>query len=450
VWSWSFDPKMPGPESRIRAAALVLCVSLMGLGTPADAQVRGTIFGPGLRQYPIAVSPLKDVSPGVRSDLGTRFADIVGRNLELSGIFRLVPRDAHIERPETSGTTANEINFDNWSVIGALALVKGTVENESGQLTVEARLFDVTQRHAVAGRRYRGAPSDLRRMANRFADEILRVLTGERGPFDSRIAFLSTRGGRFKDLYVMSPDGGDVERVTAENTLNLSPAWSRDAASVVLTSYRLGRPDLFAIDLGGRSWTQLSRLRGLNIGGAWSPDGSRLAVTLENEGNSDIALLAPDGSLERRLTNHWAIDVSPSWSPDGSRLAFCSNRGGNPQIYVMNAGGGEPRRVTRSGNYNTSPRWSPKGDRIAYTSRVGGRFQIFTVNVDGSDVRQITSSAGDNEDASWSPDGRYLVFSSSRRGPLHLYVADSSGQSQVQLTAGSGNDSSPAWSGWLD
>jgi TolB protein len=450
VWSWSFVPRTLDPEATTRRVALALLLCVVAAATPAAAQVRGTIFGPGLRQYPIAISPLRGLSGQDAGDLGRQFADIVGRDLELSGIFRVVPRDAHIELPESSGTTAGEINFDNWSVIGALALVKGTVESDSGRLTVEARLFDVPQRRAVAGRRYRGATADLRRIANRFADEILLALTGERGPFDSRIAFLSTRGGRFKDVYVMSPDGGDLQRITAENTLNLSPSWSRDASSLLLTSYRAGGPALFTIDLGGRNWTRLSALSGLNVGGAWSPDGSRLVVTLESDGNSDIALLRADGTLERRLTEHWAIDVSPSWSPDGSRVAFCSNRGGSPQIYVMAASGGEPRRVTRSGSYNTSPRWSPKGERIAYVSRVGNRFQVFTVNVDGSDVRQVTSSAGDNEDPSWSPDGRYLVFSSTRGGSSRLYVADASGQSQVQLTAGGGSDSSPAWSGWLD
>ena len=419
------------------------------IAVSAVAQVRGTIFGPGVKQFPIAISPLKNLSASDGQG-ASEFATVLARDLQLSGLFRVIPRDAYIEPPDTSGVTAETINFDNWSVVGALALVKGTLERQSDEIVIEARLFDVSQRQQLAGRRYRGEPHDLRRMAHRFADEIMAALTGERGPFDSRIAFLSTRGGRFKDVYVMSPAGGDVRRITSENTLNLSPSWGPDAESLLLTSYRNGNPDLFALDLTSLGWQLLSGVRGLNLGGQWSPDGRRLAAALEYDGSAEIALLNQDGSLERRLTNHWSIDVSPSWSPDGRQIAFCSNRSGNPQIYIMDLHSGSLRRVTSVGNYNTSPSWSPQGDQLAYTSRVSGRFQIFTVDVNGQDVRQVTESPGDNEDPSWSPDGRYLVFSSTRSGPARLYLTDQAGVNQIELTVGQGSDTSPTWSGWLD
>jgi TolB protein len=439
------SPLRPRKPLLLAAALLATwCVS-------AGAQVRGTIFGPGVRQYPIAVSELKNLSPGgVSAASVSLLADVLSRDLELAGLFRPIPRSAHIERADTSGITAESINFDNWSVIGALALVKGSVIREGEDLVVEFRLFDVAQRSMLTGRRYRGREEDLRRIAHRFADEIMQQFTGERGPFDSRIAFLSTRGGRFKDVYTMSLDGGDVQRLTDANTLNLSPSWSPDGKQIVLTSYRKNNPDLFAVDVASRTWRRLSDLRGLNLGGRWSPSGDRLAVTIEFEGNSEIALLDGEGALLRRLTDHWAIDVSPSWSPDGRQLAFCSSRTGSPQIYVVDAGGGAPRRVTFEGSYNTSPAWSPKGDRLAYASRVGGRFQVFTVKLDGTDPTQVTRDAGDNEDASWSPDGRYLVFSSTRKGTARLYISDRNGYSQTELTGGKGGDTSPSWSRWRD
>lgn len=413
----------------------------------AQAQVRGTITGPGERSFPVAVAPLLTPQGG-SNELGTKFADILARDLTLSGFFRVIDRAAHIDK-DNAGTTADTINFANWSVIGALALVKGTIEVSGDKIVVEARLFDVYQRRQMTGRRYHGSPSNIRRMAHRFADEVLKYLTGERGPFDSRIAFISTRSGRFKELYVMSLDGGDMQQLTSHRAIVLSPSWGREGRTLYFTSYKKRNPDLYRLDLISGAETQVLARRGLNLGGRPSPDGSLIAVTVEDQGNSDIVLISPSGSVVRRLTDSWAIDVSPSWSPDGSQLAFCSSRSGGPQIYTTSASGGEAQRVTMSGNYNTDPAWSPKGDKIAYVSREGGQFNIYVVNADGSDPRRLTT-VGNNEEPSWSPDGRYIVFSSTRTGSRKLWVSDVTGASQVQLTEGGGDDSSPAWSNWLD
>jgi len=431
-------------------AGLILSAALIG-NRAADGQVRGTIFGPGSRSYPIAVSALKPLTAGSATrDAARKFAEVLERDMVIAGLFKVLDKSTFIEKAETSGYTEESINFDSWSVLGALALVKGSCSVEGDRVTIEARLFDVPQRRLLAGRRYSGSTADVRRIANRFADEILAQFTGERGPFDSRIAFVSTRGGRFKEVYIMSPDGGDVRQVTKGNTIHVSPSWTDAAQGLLFTSYKRGNPDLFALDLRSGRETLLSNRRGLNLGGRVSPDGSRIAVTIEDEGNAEIAILSRDGQLLRRVTSHWAIDVSPSWSPDGRRLAFCSNRAGGPQIFIVNADGGEPRRITFSGNYNTSPAWSPKGDRIAYVNRAGGEFNVFTVTPEGSDPRQLTQGTGNNEDPSWSPDGRYLVFSSSRSGSKKLYATDAAGVTQVQLTRGGGDDTSPAWSGWLE
>lgn len=428
---------------RIAVAWVLMCAWV----TPLAAQVRSTIVGPGSTQYPIAVSPLR--ASGADAALGVQFADRLGRNLQLSGMFRIVPRDTYIEQPQTSGVDAETITFENWSVLGAHALVKGLMTAAGDETVIEARLFDVGRRTQIAGRRYRGTVDDIDRIADRFSDEVINALSGERGPFDSRIAFLSTRGGRFKDVYVMSANGRGLRRLTRTQTLNLAPRWGPRANRLMITSYREGSPDLFAVSYPEGQWRRITRLRGMTLSGGWSPDGEAALATVEFDGNSDIALIAGDGGILQRLTNHPGIDVSPSWSPDGRRIAFCSDRSGSPQIYTMNRDGSNVMRVTRQGTYNTSPRWSPKGDRIAYTSRVGGRFQVFVVGIDGSGTHQVTTH-GNNEDPSWSPDGRYLVYSSRERGRARLFLSDIGGIHRVQLTDGEGDDTSPAWSSWLD
>ena len=354
------------PSLRAPVLAAVLVVALRGARERKCARPSS---GPACKRYPIASRRSR-----IRRRTRDQFAACARpRSRALGTVPRHSARHLHRGAPRRSGVTAESINFDNWSVIGALALVKGTVERQGDDLTIEARLFDVTQRKQLAGRRFRGRAADEPRMANRFADEIIQYFTGERGPFDSQIAFLSTRGGRFKDVYVMSANGDGVRRITNENTINLSPSWTPDGRGLVLTSFRGRNPDLFSISLARRAWTQAV--------GAARPEPRRALVARRSPtcGDArvrrqfrDIALLNADGSLQKRLTDHWAVDVSPTWSPDGQQLAFCSDRSGAPQIYVMSADGGGVRRVTTSGNYNTSPSWSPKGDRIAYASRVGG------------------------------------------------------------------------------
>ena len=418
----------------------------LGVGN-ASAQVRGTIVGPGATSYPIAVSPLKSSAGAERA--AAAFADIVAKDLDLSGLFKVIDRGAYIEGPQGSGVTADTIDFRDWSTIGAQALVKGSIERDGEGLVVEARLFDVVEGKQIGGKRYRAGDDELRRIAHRFADEIIQILTGERGPFESRIAFASRRRGRLKEIYTMSLDAGDLRAVTRDGSIALAPSWSPDGRSLLFTSFASGNPSLFTSDLGGEK-RLLSSRRGLNLGGRWAPGGRAIAVALESGGATDIALLDPNGQIMHFVTKDRSIDVSPSWSPDGQSIVFCSDRDGGPQIYVVGAQGGTPRRVTFEGNYNTSPAWSPKGDRIAYASRIGGRFQVLTVGLGGRDVKKITATRGDNEDPSWSPDGRYLIFSSTRDGSGAIYFSDAAGTHQTRLTPSGGDDSSPAWSRWLE
>ncbi len=420
---------------------------------PAHAVVIGQIFGPGSQSFPIAVPPLKNLGGDADGALGKQFARVLSRDLDLSGYFRLIDPRTFIEDPQSSGITATDIDFVGWGSIGAQELVKGGVTVEGDKVTIEARLFDVPARRDVpeVDRRVSGTRADVPRMAHRFADQLLEVLTGERGPFDTQIVLTSTRGGRgpLKELYLWTFDRDDPTRLTNEQTLMVAPGWRPDGRAVLFTSWKEHYPRLFQFDMGTRRVSRLVPGNAVIQSGTWSPDGTRLLVAREDGGNTDIFLLDRSGAVIRQLTDHWAVDVSPVWAPDGQRLAFCSSRAGAPQIYVMNIDGSDLRRVSTLGSYNTSPAWSPKGDRIAYATRAGGGFQIVVVGVDGSGAKTVTSQ-GSNEDPSWAPDGRYLVFSTTRGGGRHLALTDRDGKVQRELTRGTADDTSPAWSARLE
>jgi TolB protein len=417
----------------------------------AQAQVRGEIIGAGLQKYPIAISPLKNTGAVADTNrISTGIADSIVYDLDLSGWFRVLDRSAYIEDPQKSGDTVGTFDFKDWSTIGAVGLVKGRFATQGDELTVELRLFDVAQSKELIGKRYVAKAKDFRRIAHKFADEIINQFTGTPGVFNTRIAYVSTSGGRFKEIHVSHLDGTERFQVTNNRTINLFPSWTPDGRSIIYTSYKDRSPGLYQFELFSGKEVKWAPGKGRFIGGQMSPDGQYVAASLEEAGDTSIYLLDASGKVIRRLTSEQGLEVSPSWSPDSKQIVFVSDRSGSPQLYILDIASGKSRRLTYNGSYNTAPAWSPKGDRIVYTGRVGRRFAIFTIGVDGGDAKQITADSYDSEDPAWAPDGRFIVFSSNRGGRSHIYVMQAGGENQRRLPGSGGDDTKPSWSPRLE
>ena len=433
----------------LRVAFAIIC--LVVCPRLAAGQFKGEIVGQGGQKFPIAVSPLKNLnSTNDVARLSEGLADTMIHDLDLSGWFKVLDRSAYIENPQNSGITLGSFDFKNWSTIGAEGLVKGGFSVQGDEVTVELRLFDVYQNKERIGKRYVGKVKDYRRIAHKFVDEIINQFTGVPGIFNTRIAYVSTGGGRFKEIYVSHLDGSEKFQVTNNRTINLSPSWTSDGRSILYSSFKDRVQTLFLFELYSGRETKFSPRSGRYIGGKVSPDGQTVAATLEIAGNSNLYLLDRSGNVIRRLTDDPGIEVSPSWSPDGRQLVFVADRSGSPQLYIMDVASGKTRRLTYTGSYNTSPEWSPRGDKIVYTGRAGNRFAVFTINVDGGEPRKLTSEASDSEDPTWSPDGRFVAFSSNRAGKYQLYMMQASGENQRRLTGSGGDDTKPSWSPRLD
>jgi TolB protein len=400
------------------------------------------------RAQPIAISALKNLGGDDHHNVSETFRKVLTRDLTLSSFFRILNPKSYIEDAQNSGFDIGQFNFGDWSSLGADYLVKGSATRDGDKISVEALLFDVPQQRRMMGKKFSGDPHDVGEMARRFADAILQAATGKRGPFDTKLAFVSTAGGRFKEVYTSWLDGGGLFRVTDNPTINLFPDFDRAGNHLLYLSYKSYSPELYLADLEQQLETRINPGLGQAVGGALTPDGQIVAAYARG-GRTNLYLLTQTGSMVRELTDSGPINVSPSVCSDGGQLVFTSDRSGTPQIYSASLDGGGANRVTYKGEYNTAPAFSPDCKQIAYESRGPGGFQIYVINRDGSGARQLTES-GSNEAPAWSPDGRYIAFSSNRGGGSKLYLMRArDGYVIAPLTEGEGHESNPAWSWWM-
>jgi TolB protein len=428
----------------IPKAVLAGLLSLLLFPSVARPVLYIDINAPGARRLPLAVANFVVVSGDPA--LAAGIPKILETDLELTALFDIVPRTAHIEAVAAANFSGKPLSFPAWKVIGAEAVVIGKVEARGDQLSVEMRLYDATQGTLITGKRYNGTARQVRSIAHRFANEIVYAFTGVRGIFGTEIAF-TARQGKGKEVYLVGMDGQEMRKVTDNRSYNLFPRWSPDGAWLAYTSFRTGSPVIYLRNVTTGAEKVIVRSGDAKAPGAFSPDGEWLYYSVSVDGNSDIQRVRVVGGGTEKVVGGWGLEVSPTLSPDGRQLAFVSDRSGSPQVYVKTLGSAEEARISHGTPYATSPSWSPAGNRIAFTARAEGHFAIFTVAPDGSDLRQIVSAPdADCEDPSFSPDGRYLVYTFRKRDYSGLKIISADGQRERTLLSGLGDMGSPAWS----
>src|SRR3984957_10243958 len=261
---------------RLFQGTAIVCAMVFAAIGQAAAQsgpITMPIMGPGGQLSPIAVSGLKNLGGDDDHRIGNAFVSTLRRDLELSGFFRLLDPHAYIEDPQSSGFELGQFNFADWRSINADFLVKGSVNASGGGLKVTAYLYDVAQQRRMMGKNYSGDPADVPRMARRFADAILEAISGQKGPFDSKLAFVSTGGGRFKEVFTQSIDGQDLTKFTSNPTINLFPSFDRSTNHLLSLPYKSFEPALYLVDLKAQTEMKITSPHGRVIGGTLSPRG---------------------------------------------------------------------------------------------------------------------------------------------------------------------------------
>ena len=397
------------------------------------AQFRVEVSGVGLTQLPIAVSTFKgdDASP-------QKIGAIIQADLERSGQFRGI---------DASGGPIDEATRPDvsvWRQKGADSLVAGSVTRlADGRYDVRFRLWDVVRGQDLGGLSYAVTQGDLRLSAHRIADFVYEKLTGEKGIFSTRVAYVTKAGTRF-NLWVADADGENAQTALASLEPIISPAWSPNGSQLAYVSFESRKPVVYIHDVASGKRRLIANFRGSNSAPAWSPDGRTLAVTLSRDGGSQLFAIDANGGEPRRLAQSGSIDTEPAYSPDGKNIYFVSDRGGAPQIYRMGITGSGVERVTFTGGYNISPALSPDGRWLAYISRVNGAFKLHVMELGSGSVSAITDTVAD-ESPSFSPNSRLLVYATSVQGREALMTTTLDGKIKARLAGQSGDIRESDW-----
>lgn len=425
----------------------LVALFILLLPLAASAQEQGLeikIVGGNAQAMPITVVPMPYQGSGAAPT--TDVAQIVRADLDRSGSFRTLAVDSIVEQP----TRAGDINYATWRQLRQDYIVVGRVlDAGAGAYRVEFELADVAKGERILGLAMTGRANAMRDVAHQMADAIYEKITGIRGAFWTRIAYVTQTGlgaaARYA-LVVADSDGFNPQVVVRSSEPLLSPSWSPDGRRLAYVSFERGNSSIYIQDLttGGREL--VASFRGINGAPAFSPDGRRLALTLSRSGNPEIYVMDLGTKALTQVTNQMGIDTEPTWSADGTTLYFTSDRGGRPQIYKASASGGGATRVTFQGNYNATATVSYDGKKIAMAQGSGNTYRIAMMDSSTGSPRWTMLSPGSlDESPSFAPNASMILYAAREGGRGVLYAVSADGRVRQRLVLAQGDVREPAW-----
>lgn len=406
----------------------------------------------------------------VSNQMPVNIAEVVSNDLRTSGRFRPIqggearlghkPSSHELERWQQSGVenvvvgniqpTGNNrytVSFELWDVFKAPQ--DGAVSIEGGELVAKTGRPD----HILTAKRYQNVRGEaLRALAHHISDVVYETLTGTRGAFSTRIAYVLVKNSGKQTQYVLEVsdmDGYNPKPLVKSKEPIMSPSWSPDGRKLAFVSFESKESEIYIIDIASGKRDLLTTFPGINGAPAWSPDGQKLALVLSKEGSPNIYTMDIASKQLSKITDSYSIDTEPAWSPDGQSLYFTSNRGGKPQIYKVDLSTKKARRITFEGNYNARPTISADGKKMVMIHRGDdGVFRIASQNLLNGEVSLLTHADLD-ESPSLAPNGAMVLYGTQARGRRVLGVVTIDGRGQLRLPAREGSVQEPAWSPYL-
>ena len=249
------------------------------------------------------------------------------------------------------------------------------------------------------------------------------------------------------DLWRVSPDRGEPERLTERNSdvAYPTPVGSRTILYVARDADTSG-PYLWAFDVNAKTSRRVSLGLDQYTSVAASADGRKLVATT----SSPKANLWTVPILDRLAEES---DVKPFSLPNMRALA--PRFAGTSLFYLSSHGTGDglwryrDREVVEiwkgaEGALLEPAAVSPDGGRVAIVLRRSGKRQLHVLSADGAELQSLADSIDVQGSACWSPDGKWIVTGGRDTTGPGLFKIPIETSSPVRLVAGPAIN--PEWS----
>jgi len=382
--------------------------------------------------------------------LPERIESIMTNNMVRTGRFDVLPAAQMLSQPSTE----EGVFYRDWQLLGQEYLVIGHLKPYAeNKIEAQVTLYDVVKNRRVVRVTQIVGQYQLREFAHSLSDLFYERITGVRGIFSTRVAFV-TRKTLSAELYdyrlqVADADGQRARTVYKSGEPIISVAWSHDGEKLAFANKIGDRWKILIQDLKSGKVNSISDARGYTSSPAFSADGRYLAYVSSNKNSPEIYIYDFQTGKSERLTRNTYIDTEPSFSPDSKYLVFTSEKGGNPQIYRYDLATKQAERLTFEGSQNLRARYSSDGKYLVFVHLKDGRFHVASMDMASRDIRVLTATNLD-ESPSIAPNGTMLVYATQRGNQGVLAWVSLDGQVTNQMKSDFGDVLEPAWSPYLN
>jgi TolB protein len=432
-------------KSKIKLYLSVLC--LLFITGVANAELMIQITGGSKSPIPIAIVPFANLTA---QPLPETMETVISDDLKRSGKFSTLPTSQMLSLP----SDGKDVYYQDWKTLGQNYLLIGKIQySTSEQLYhVTYELFDVFQKTRLLGEELTTSAKGLRKVAHIISDAVFEKITGVRGIFTTKIAYVTLEKNNSVDNYrlqIADSDGHNAQVLLESHEPIMSPAWSPDGSKIAYVSFENGHSQVFSQEIATGKRESISNDRGINSSPAWSPDGKSMIVTRSVSGNAELYLIDLSSLKATRLTHQYGIDTEASWSPDGKSIVYTSDQSGTAQVYLMSMSNFESERLTFDGRYNSRANFFPDGKSIYFIHKSSdASFNVARMDLSTNNIQVLTSTTLDDS-PSLSPNGRLIIYSTIIDNKRVLAVFALDGSTNYFLPAKQGEVRDPAWSPYL-